>query len=258
MKNKRYIFPLISLLFLAACSPKTKQAEPASETTAKTATGDIDLDKKLNAEAGLPSIIEIVFSSDTVSPDGLMELCGKYNIDRKSVYKWRNHVIIYDVSGPDKSAEMETDIARTYPDEQINRIKYYDIPYYIFDRKNCEKRETASEWSHTIMTANIVADSTMQQEYMNYHATQAEQWPEIANGFCKADFQQLLMFCNGRQLMLIISIPKGENLDDLNPRTTENNPRVDEWNAVMAKYQEGIEDADKGDVWVTFEQLTIN
>lgn len=255
MKNKRSVFLLTGLFLLAACSPKTKQAEPVSETLSKTTAEDIELGKGLSAEAGLPSIIEIVFSSDTVSPDGLTELCGKYNIDRKSLYKWRNHVIIYDVLGPDKSAQMETDIAHTYSDGQIIRMKYYDIPYYIFDRKNCEKQEVAAEWSHTIMTANIVVDSTMQQEYMNYHATQAEQWPEIANGFCKADFQQLLMFRNGRQLMLIISIPKGESLDVLNPRTTENNPRVDEWNAIMAKYQEGIEDADKGDVWVTFESM---
>ncbi|WNH09423.1 L-rhamnose mutarotase [Thalassobellus suaedae] len=74
--------------------------------------------------------------------------------------------------------------------------------------------------------------------------------PEVAQGFCNADFQQLQVFKNGRQLMLIISIPKGESLDKLNPKTTENNPRVYDWNALMKKYQTGIKGAKKNETWV--------
>ena len=54
--------------------------------------------------------------------------------------------------------------------------------------------------------------------------------------------------------MLIISIPKGESLDKLNPLTTKNNPRVDEWNKIMEKYQEGIEGTAKGETWVFLKQ----
>ena len=53
--------------------------------------------------------------------------------------------------------------------------------------------------------------------------------------------------------MLVISIPKGASLDALNPKTTENNPRVNDWNTLMAKYQEGIEGTAKGEVWVFFK-----
>ena len=55
--------------------------------------------------------------------------------------------------------------------------------------------------------------------------------------------------------MLVISIPKGESLDKLNPKTTENNPRVDEWNKIMNKYQEGIEGTKPGETWVFFKKL---
>lgn len=85
---------------------------------------------------------------------------------------------------------------------------------------------------------------------MQYHATQYQQWPEVSKGFCNAQFQQLLVYRNGRQLMLVISIPKGASLDALNPKTTENNPRVNDWNKLMAKYQEGIEGTEKGETWV--------
>ena len=55
--------------------------------------------------------------------------------------------------------------------------------------------------------------------------------------------------------MLAISIPRGESLDKLNPKTTENNPRVDEWNKLMKKYQEGIEGTKKGEGWVLLKKV---
>lgn len=226
------------MLFFSACNTQNKQNQPESE--------------QQTSENKYPSIMEIAFNSDTISLDKLMNVCQKYHIDSSSIYKWQNHVIIYDTLSTNY-IQMMDDLAMAYPDG--HSIKFYEAPYYVFDRKNCEDKSVASEWSHTIMTANLVNDSIMQKEYMDYHATQAENWPEIANGFCNANFQQLLMFRNDRQLMLIISIPKGENLDELNPKTTENNPRVDDWNAIMAKYQEGIEDADEGAVWVVFSPL---
>ncbi len=77
----------------------------------------------------------------------------------------------------------------------------------------------------------------------------------MAKGFFNAGFQQLLVYKKDRQLMLVISIPKGASLDELNPKTTENNPRVDEWNTLMKKYQEGIEGTKPGEVWVLLKKL---
>jgi L-rhamnose mutarotase len=108
------------------------------------------------------------------------------------------------------------------------------------------------------MTANLVEDTVLQAEYMDYHARQPELFPEVAQGFCNASFQQVLVFRNGRQLMLVISIPAGEKLDDLNPKTMENNPRVDDWNAIMAHYQEGIEGTPPGTTWVVLECKTLS
>lgn len=241
MKYKSLYILSFFLLFLFACSNQDKPSQTEVTVTDK--------------ENTLPSIIEVIFTaSDTNIPtDKFVEICAKYNIDSTSVYKWKNHLIVYDVL--EDGDKMYDDMILSYPDGKYE-IKYYKKPYYIFDRKNCDNKETTSEWSHTIMTANLVADTVMQREYMDYHATQAEKWPEIANGFCNANFQQLLMFRNDRQLMLIISIPKGESLDELNPKTTENNPRVDEWNAIMSKYQEGIEGTQPEESWVILSPIS--
>ena len=127
--------------------------------------------------------------------------------------------------------------------------------FYEFNRQHCDDKNIAKDWDHILLTCNLVADATLQQEYLNYHATQFERWPEISKGFCNASFQQLLIFKNGRQLVLVISIPKGESLDKLNPKTTENNPKVDEWNKIMGKYQEGIPGTKPKETWVFLKRL---
>jgi hypothetical protein len=74
--------------------------------------------------------------------------------------------------------------------------------------------------------------------------------PRYLNGFCNASFQQLLVFKNGTTTDVDYQHPERESLDKLNPLTTKNNPRVDDWNKLMSKYQEGIPGTKKGETWV--------
>jgi hypothetical protein len=191
-------------------------------------------------------VIEIV-AHDKVKPD----LDALYDIDKSvagdanNIKQWKNHVIVYlHIPNPEDALK---EIKKTYPQDSI---KYYEKPFYSFNRKMCADTISSKQWENIVMTANLVNDPKLQQEYLNYHATQFKNWPEVAQGFCNASFQQLLVFKNGRQLMLVISIPKGESLDKLNSKTTENNPRVNEWNSLMKKYQEGIPGTRSGEVWV--------
>ena len=187
----------------------------------------------------IASIIEIV-------GDNTISLQKVEALDLQAVlFRWNHHLVVYGVF-PD-AAKVQKQIAAAYPEAAV---RLYERPFYVFDRSKCGNPAQAERWTQVVMTANLVADTTLQREYMDYHARQEELFPEVAQGFCRADFQQLLVFRNGRQLMLVISIPEGENLDDLNPKTTENNPRVDEWNTIMSKYQEGIEGTAPGETWV--------
>ena len=168
-----------------------------------------------------------------------------FRIVGEELYQWENHLVIYGLMNQPERTKRK--LALAFPELEI---KIYENPIYDFQNsERCQDSKPASEWDNIVLTANLVDDPKMQKEYVEYHKTQFEKWPEIAKGFCNADFQQLQVFKNGRQLMLVISIPKGEDLDKLNPKTTENNPRVDDWNAIMKKYQTGIEDAKQGEVW---------
>ncbi len=197
-----------------------------------------------------PAIVEIIDSDRVVTSAGLKTIVNQILSKNENIFRCENHWAIY--SDASQIAKLSQKIKTKFPNIKIN---LYDKPFYNFNREKLTGEKAAAKWEHIIMTANLVNDTTLQKEYMEYHRTQYEKWPEVSKGFINADFQQLLVFRNGRQLMLVISIPKGKTLNELNPKTTENNPRVEEWNKIMAKYQEGIEDAPKGTTWVVFRKL---
>lgn len=199
-----------------------------------------------------PVVMELV-SGDNQPLDlqKLKIVLANYNEHPTSVYQWQNHYVIFD-KVQDVSV-LQGKIRNAFPDVQLK--VYYDLFYEFNRQQRCNNAVIAKEWDNIILTANLVQDPKMQKEYFDYHATQFQKWPEVASGFCNANFQQLLVYRNGRQLVLVISIPKGESLDKLNPKTSENNPRVDEWNTIMKKYQEGIPGTKPGEVWVFFNEV---
>jgi hypothetical protein len=198
-----------------------------------------------------PVIIELIASnSQAVDIAKLKAILADYKVDTDAIYAWQNHVVIYDKV--QDASVLRNKLQNAFP---AMKLKVYYDAFYEFNRQHCSDTTTAREWDNIILTANLVDNPKLQKEYLDYHATQFEKWPELSKGFCNANFQQLLVYRSGRQLMLVISIPKGESLDKLNPKTTENNPRVNEWNTLMKKYQEGIEGTKAGETWVIFTKL---
>ena len=207
--------------------------------------------RKINEDLALRKsvILELVFKRATKpSIEVLKTFLTQRNIAANTIYNWENRFVIYTYQH--RPSELQKALALKFKEAEV---RLYDSLIYDFNRKkNCDL-PFAKEWDHVILSANLVSDTTLQNEYLAHHATQFEKWPELSKGFCNAEFQQLIIYKNGRQLMLVISIPKGKNLDDLNPKTTENNPRVNDWNALMKKYQEGIEGTKPEEVWVFFQ-----
>jgi hypothetical protein len=198
-----------------------------------------------------PTVVEMVAGEDQkIDKSELTAVLTKYKIPEGSLYQWGNHYVIFG-KVPDVGA-LKGALRNQFKGAAV---RSYDDLFYEFNREHCTDKQTTENWEHILLTANLVADTKMQQEYLAYHATQFTKWPEVSEGFCNANFQQLLVYRNGRQLMLVISIPKGETLDNLNPKTTANNPRMEEWNRLMGKYQEGIKGAKPGEVWVFLNKI---
>jgi L-rhamnose mutarotase len=195
-------------------------------------------------------VFELFYKTGNLPDNSTLKTFAKENnLLPGSIYKWNNRLVIYT-----SSLKVES-LKQTLKRLNATEIKLYDHLFYDFNReKNCGD-EPVAEWDNIILSANLVKDEKLQKEYLAYHKTQFEKWPEVSKGFCNAEFQRLAIFKNDRQLMLIISIPKGKSLDELNPKTTENNPKVHEWNTIMKKYQEGIEGTKPEEIWVFFKPI---
>lgn len=191
--------------------------------------------------------IEVILEDDATR-DSLMNQLSETLLER---YAWKNHVVLFG------SSKDTLGISELISQSGITlKTKRYNSPLYVFDKAtHCGDASVQKPWKNYLLTANLVIDSVLQQEYITYHNNQFKEWPEVAQGFCNADFQQLLVYRNGRQLMLVISIPSNKTLDELNPKTVENNPRMIEWNHLMGKYQEGIQGTSKGETWVFLDEV---
>jgi L-rhamnose mutarotase len=196
-------------------------------------------------------VIELVIKeNETLDVQKLKTILFKNNIDTAAIYQWQNHYVIF--AAMQDVGVMQGRLQNNFPTAQV---KVYHDMFYEFNRNYCADKSNAKAWDHILLTCNLVDGKKLQQEYLHYHATQFEKWPEVAKGFCNAGFQQLLIYKNGRQLVLAISIPKGESLDKLNPKTVEHNPRVEEWNKIMSKYQQGIKGTKQGESWIFLKPL---
>jgi hypothetical protein len=198
-----------------------------------------------------PELVELVVpTGQTLDRAKLNQLLVSFRIDTTAVYVWQNHFVIYDHM--DDLGAVAGKLRNNFPGVEVR--PYYDMFYAYRKKDHCSDKALASRWTNIILTADLVADKEMQKEYLDYHTTQFEKWPQVAEGFCNAGFQELLLFKNGRQLMLVISISEGQMLDDINPKTIENNPRMVEWNKIMGKYQQGIKGTKPGETWVFLNQ----
>jgi Domain of unknown function (DUF718). len=196
-----------------------------------------------------PAIVEFE-NADTTFAANLINYC-KFEGYEPQIYQWKNRVL-YFAEKPSQANVIANAVKYAFPDI---KYKIYENPFYVFNRDRCINTQKVEKCDYFIISANLVENEKMQQEYMDYHATQFENFPEVSEGFCKADFQYLNVYRQGRQLMLVIAYPHFADFNELNSRTVENNPRVDEWNSIMGKYQEGIDGTDEGEVWVEFKKL---
>lgn len=195
------------------------------------------------------SAIELI--GKDLNTKSIKDLVATKGFIHPEVYSWKNRVVVYGYLNY-KDAFIK-ELHQLFPK---SKIKSYDTPFYEYQKaEQCMDSAIIDSWDHIVLTANLVDDPIMQQEYMDYHATQYQKWPEVSEGFCNANFQQLQIFRNGRQLLLFISIPKGSDFEKLNPLTVKNNPKVEEWNSLMARYQTGIKGTNKGEVWVEFQKV---
>jgi L-rhamnose mutarotase len=96
-------------------------------------------------------------------------------------------------------------------------------------------------------------DQQLIAEYKKYHA-QGNTWPEITQSIKDAGILDMQIYLTGNRLFMIMEVDESFDLD-MKSEMDANNPRVQEWEQLMWKYQRELPWAKKGEKWVEMERI---
>ena len=103
------------------------------------------------------------------------------------------------------------------------------------------------------LALDLVDDPALIAEYEHWHQSQ-NGWPEIKKSILDADILQMEIYRTGNRLFMIMdtgvdfSFEKKAEMDKANPK-------VQEWEELMWKFQSSIPWAKPGEKWVLMEQI---
>ena len=101
------------------------------------------------------------------------------------------------------------------------------------------------------LTVDLKPDEVLIQEYKEYHKTV---WPEIIQSIKDSGITNMEIYCRDNRLFMIM-----ETIDDFSfsekARLDEANPKVQEWERLMWKYQQALPTAKPGEKWVLMDKI---
>jgi len=196
-----------------------------------------------------PVFVQVHDPQRSLSKEAFTAFANGQGLEEPQIYTWGDYMLLK--TDDEHAKKMTGAMLANYPELTITMFN--DL-FYTFDQQRCGTTEETKDVDFVILTAQLVEDKKKQKEYLQYHENQFEEWPEVAAGFCKAGFQEVLLYRHGRQLLLYISFSNGKDFTEIDALTTEDNPRVIEWNRIMSAYQEGIEGTANNETWIFYKQ----
>lgn len=98
---------------------------------------------------------------------------------------------------------------------------------------------------------DLVDDSKLIEEYIAYHD---RVWPEIVESITGSGVENLEIYCVANRLFLIMEVNSEFSLEK-KQSMDENNPKVQEWETLMWKYQRAVPTAKKGEKWLLMNRI---
>lgn len=96
-------------------------------------------------------------------------------------------------------------------------------------------------------------DPQLIAEYEHWHK-QENSWPEITRSITEAGITGMEIYRTGNRLVMVM-----ETNDSYNPERKAKldaaNPRVQEWETLMSKFQQPVSWAKKGEKWVEMKRI---
>lgn len=101
------------------------------------------------------------------------------------------------------------------------------------------------------LALDLVNDEKLIAEYETYHRAV---WPEIKKSILDAGILQMEIYRIGNRLFMIMEVNESFNFAD-KAAADAANPKVQEWEQLMWKYQQAIPGAKPGEKWVLMDKI---
>lgn len=94
-------------------------------------------------------------------------------------------------------------------------------------------------------------DIALINTYKKYHKNI---WPEITVSIVNSGIENLEIYCVGNRLFMIMEVNDSFSFEKKS-KMDANNPKVQEWETLMWKYQQALPTAKEGEKWLLMDKI---
>ena len=101
------------------------------------------------------------------------------------------------------------------------------------------------------LTLDLKTDQKLIAEYKKYHKNV---WPEIVDSIKDSGIESLEIYLLENRMFMIIETIDSFSFDNKSKMDAKN-PKVQEWEVLMWKYQQALPTAKKGEKWLLMDKI---
>jgi L-rhamnose mutarotase len=101
------------------------------------------------------------------------------------------------------------------------------------------------------LTLDLKDDPELIAEYKRYHE---KIWPEITRSIKEAGIRDLEIYLHGTRMFMILEVDQNFSFEKKEQADREN-PKVQEWESLMWKFQKALPEARPGEKWLLMERI---
>ena len=101
------------------------------------------------------------------------------------------------------------------------------------------------------LTLDLKDDPELVAEYRRYHE---KIWPEITQSIKDSGIEDLEIYLLGTRMFMILEVNESFSFDKKD-RADKQNPKVQEWEELMWKFQQALPQAKPGEKWLRMERI---
>lgn len=112
-------------------------------------------------------------------------------------------------------------------------------------------KESTKHTRRYCLALDLKDDSELIAAYKQYHQ---QVWPEVLDSIRSSGIKTLDIYLTGNRLVMIMEVDETFSFS-AKQKMDENNPKVQDWETLMWKYQKALPHAKEGEKWLLMEKI---